>query len=433
MEDQTNNEELLAQLAEFQQILKKLDGTYWHCIKDVWTSTEEPFQGGLAKFQELRGEHEDKDGNKVTKPILENYLALLYICRAGEGTEAILKNDFLDEDGESGYSIETRDSESIKAPEEPAGKANHMSKHLKTLSGVHVRRYNKSKAHLIPEDVNCNKFWYPVLQLALGPHVEVSDSPDHIMRLAKKLHTNKLVFDIDHNHYYDDLKYGIILAIPIFESVAAMREWEYGKPYEMLIVCDESETYRVLGLSGTSTQPHIKNATKPDVRHVTSLLSDATKMLAESMVTNWDALYKGFEETTQKKKMESMLEELLKENKVKVPVEKEVSEPKLYKVSFGDLYNGEEAKKYIPDPLLLLVKATVNLSAVHYSKTKKLLQACLSVSSEESKVSVEGSGDRFNTVEPPQGTNGLDTLPNEIRIVSDHEEDDSSSKVTYCG
>ncbi|KAL7572203.1 hypothetical protein ACA910_011734 [Epithemia clementina (nom. ined.)] len=131
--------------------------------------------------------------------------------------------------------------------------------------------------------------------------------------------------------------------------------------------------------------------------------------------------------------MESMLEELLKENKVKVPVEKEVSEPKLYKVSFGDLYNGEEAKKYIPDPLLLLVKATVNLSAVHYSKTKKLLQACLSVSSEESKVSVEGSGDRFNTVEPPQGTNGLDTLPNEIRIVSDHEEDDSSSKVTYCG
>jgi hypothetical protein len=254
------------------------------------------------------------------------------------------------------------------------------------------------------------------------------------MRLATKLHTNKLVFDMEHNHYYDDLRYGNILAIPIFESVAAMREWEYGKPYEMLIVCDRSDTYQVLGLSVTSKQPHIKNATKPDVRNVTSLLSEATKMLAESMVTNWDALYNGFEETTQKKRMESMLEELLKENKVAVPVEKEVSEPKLYKVSFGDLYNGEEAKKYIPDPLLLLVKAAVNLSAVHYSRAKKLLQACLSLSSEESvnSVSLEGSGDSLNIVEPPQGTSGLGTLPNEIRIVSDHEEDDSSSEVTYC-
>jgi hypothetical protein len=112
MEDHTK-EELLAQIAELQQ---KLDGTYWHCITDVWTSTEERFQGGLAKFQELRGEHEDKDGNKVTKPILKNYQGLLHIYSAGEGIEAKLEDEYLDEDEESVYSIGTHDSESIRPP-----------------------------------------------------------------------------------------------------------------------------------------------------------------------------------------------------------------------------------------------------------------------------------------------------------------------------
>jgi hypothetical protein len=55
------------------------------------STTEEPFQGGLAQFQEVSGE--DKEGIKVT--ILENYQGLiLSIYSVGEGIEAQLKDEW---------------------------------------------------------------------------------------------------------------------------------------------------------------------------------------------------------------------------------------------------------------------------------------------------------------------------------------------------
>lgn len=87
----------------------------------------------------------------------------------------------------------------------------------------------------------------------------------------------------------------------------------------------------------------------------------------------------------------------LKEGQVWVPTSAcgNDDDPKLYKVKFDDLFDTNDAKKYIPDPLLLLIKAAVNLSAYHYGDNCKLRPAC-----NESQIGGE---------------------PSEIRVVSDDE------------
>jgi hypothetical protein len=100
----------------------------------------------------------------------------------------------------------------------------------------------------------------------------------------------------------------------------------------------------------------------------------------------------------------------------------ESEDPRLYKVKFVGLFADEEGKKYIPDPLLLLIKAAVNLSAHHYSTSCKLLPAYMSVSSEESEAP-------FITLKSPEGSSDIDimTAISEIQIVSDEEDDNVSA------
>jgi len=120
--------------------------------------------------------------------------------------------------------------------------------------------------------------------------------------------------------------------------------------------------------------------------------------------------------------MKMMKDKLSKEGEVYVPTRKlgDSEDPRLYKVKFGDLFENEEERKYIPDPLLLLIKAAVNLSAHHYTRDCKLLPACMSVSSEESEA-------LLISLQLPEGSSVIKPTFSEIRIVGDEEDDDASA------
>jgi hypothetical protein len=147
------------------------------------------------------------------------------------------------------------------------------------------------------------------------------------------------------------------------------------------------------------------------------------------------------EDMKQLKKRKDMLEKMKEQlsnesggkGKVRVPTSniRDSEDPRLYKVKFGDLFKTAEGRKYIPDPLLLLIKAAVNLSANHYSGCK-LLPACVAGSSEES-VSSEGSEAPSMASRSPAARASSDVMaPFTEIIVSDKDDDESSgSDITY--
>jgi hypothetical protein len=273
--------------------------------------------------------------------------------------------------------------------------------------------------------------------MVLGTEVEVTDAPEALIEWAARMHTNKLVFANDHIHFFDVLDSGNILAIPVYESLEKVGEWTYQTPYEMLIVCESSETY--FNLHFSFDEVHLENASRNDVDHARTVLSEATMMLADSLVTNWDSHYAKYAGESRFKMMNKMRERLLLEDKVFVPTDQlgDSEEPRLFKVKFGDLFKGEEERKYIPDPLLLLIKSAVNLSAHNYS-TCKLLPACSVVSSEDYLQSHEGSREietafEVSYLQSHEGSREIETTFDEIRIVGDDEDDAVSvaSDITY--
>jgi hypothetical protein len=136
------------------------------------------------------------------------------------------------------------------------------------------------------------------------------------MEWAARLHTNKLVFGMDHKHYFDDLEYGKILAIPLHGSLKQVGNWRYQQPYEMLIVCYSPDTYKEVGISGNEKQ--VEKATGKDLQCATTLLSEATKFLAGSLVENWNYYEtvgnESVEAQKRKKMMQRMKEKIYKED-----------------------------------------------------------------------------------------------------------------------
>jgi hypothetical protein len=113
---------------------------------------------------------------------------------------------------------------------------------------------------------------------------------------------------MDHGGLFDTLRSGNILAVPIFDSLGDVGKWEYKMPYQMLVVCDEANTYRLIGIKGS--EDHVEMANDTDVQRATDLLSEATMLLADSLRINWEKLYKGFDESEQKRCIENMLADL---------------------------------------------------------------------------------------------------------------------------
>jgi len=422
-EEKDEVKDLRRQLAQRNRQLAQFDGTYWNCMGSIWDKKEEDFEGHFVKYKDLR-KNDVSNHYDDLRQLLEHH---------SEGIEAQLPlkpGSVYDAEVDSD-SVSTVDTESgngsARSHHNKAGASdNHTRKNLKTIRGERAAATNMSKAHLLPNDKNCNDFWLPELQMVLGRTADATSAPEEVlMKWAANMHTNKLVFGMKHQHYFDDLKYGTILAIPLYESIDDVGRWRYQDPYELLIVCDSVATYKQVGIGGN--EKHVAMASPEDIKQATSLLSEATKILADSLQVNWQSYYEnvGNESDESKKVVEKMKTKLEtkdgeEKGKVLVPTGKlgEAEDPKLFKVKFADLFVNAEERKYIPDPLLALFKAAVNLSAYHY-KTCKLLPACISVSSEESEM--------------PEGPIDIKAVFAEIRIVRDDEDDDLSvcSGITY--
>ena len=405
---------------------RMMNGSYWSCLNTIWDKKEEGFDGYFVKYKDVR-----KDDTS------EHYSDLRYMLEKNDGFEIDFKfklkegSKYDAEIDSQSFSTRATDSEVGIEREDSGGTKNHTKKHLKTIRGAKISKSNKSKAHLLPNERVCNEYWLPELQMILGRTVDIASAPEIVMEGAARLHTNKLVFGMDHNHYFDDLEYGKILAIPLHESFKDVGNWRYQQSYEMLIVCDSPDTYKEVGIFGN--EKHVAKATGKDLQCATTLLSEATKFLADSLVDNWNYYEtvgnEAVESKKRKKMMQRIKEKIYKEGggkkkkcKVFVPTPKlgESEDPRLYKVKFGDLFPDEEGRKYIPDPLLLLLKAAVNLSAHHYSTSCKLLPTCMSVSSEESEAPLI-------TLKSPEGSSNVMAAISEIRVVSDDEDDNVSA------
>merc|ERR1712176_748329 len=104
--------------------------------------------------------------------------------------------------------------------------------------------------------------------------------------------TNKIAFPGQHNHFYDTLSKGVICTIPIFESMEAMAtKWDYKQGYQMLIVCDSARAYSELKMTNDDLFPHITVASPEEITNATTLVAEMTKVLADSLVSNWDGHY----------------------------------------------------------------------------------------------------------------------------------------------
>ena len=260
--------------------------------------------------------------------------------------------------------------------------------HLKTFLGETKGETQEiSKAHAFPKDKDCNLYWWPMLRIVTG--IDSTDLNRSALDKVAAMKTNKIVFPGPHNHIYDDLKKGVVCTIPIFGSMEEMAtEWRYGEGYEMLIVCDSAKTYRALQIMDDRSFPHITVASPKDVADATSLVAEMMKVMADSLVSNWDSHYNDLDEVGGRKKMLKDMKDILSEDneEVHIPVIKKPTEDiKLYKIDYGILYRGNAVgQKYIHDPFPALIKSAINLSAFFNKRHQhgperqrcKLLPAC---------------------------------------------------------
>ena len=350
----------------------KTAGEYWNGIDQLWDFETASFDGCFdqALYHRLHA--------------VDVYSQLHSFLMSHEGIVTIVKNNesltilSIFEPDE----IEAIDSEKREAGNRTENQA-HERQHLKTFLGHEAAGGAISRAHALPNDKNCNKWWWPMFRMVTG-HSENKFNQDALVKLAA-MRTNKLVFAGEHQHIYDTLKYGVVCAIPIYESFKDLAQWQYEKGFQMLIVCDSAKTYRAIGMLDEDhpTHHHIQMASENDVKAGTLLLEEMTKILADSLVLHWEdgKLYDSFEDDDRKKMMSSMRDILTKHNgnNVEVPKYKlkDGEDPKIYKIDYSLLFpSGDEGAKYIPDPLLLLIKAAINLSNFINSKKDEPFSKC---------------------------------------------------------
>jgi hypothetical protein len=186
---------------------------------------------------------------------------------------------------------------------------------------------------------------------------------------------------------------------------------------------------------------HIQIASKSDVENATRLAGEIMKILADSLVTNWEDHYK-LKDGSWKAMLSVMRGMLRTDNvgQVEIPVYKlrDGEAPKLYTIDYSVLYdNDAEGAKYIHDPFPALIKAAVNLSAFvnkqksdEEKKKCKLLPACSCSSDEESVYSVDivERFDRLVTIVPEKTAPELIGCEVEVHGVSDDDEDEEQAE-----
>jgi len=166
-------------------------------------------------------------------------------------------------------------------------------------------------------------------------------------------------------------------------------DWKHKEPYKVLIACDSLEAYKLF--ARTTEFNHVQWATTEDVELATTVLTETSKILADTLDTHWEPYYsqQGNNRESRVRQLSHLKDLLRKEGKVLVPQIRYISGSKLHygltgqvkliKVNLGMVYRGA-LSAYIPDPWILSFKAASNWSAFAYplyrNKRVKLAPAC---------------------------------------------------------
>lgn len=359
-------------------------------IGDIWEPKAESYAGSYDRALLLR---------RYQKP--EMYERLLDYCSQHKSasetgqlmeewltqTTATVVTNVEDDTEEQVIEVEAKDKAKTKSFVEPFSHAeNEVHKVLISILGG----TNKSRAHLLPEDKECRKFWGKIAELVSGAEIDVNDHGFRkvLVDIIKDFRVNLMVFDGNHAEFFDNLKTGVLLAVPLLKP-EKLAEWKHKVPYEVLIACDSPEAYKLF--ARTTDFEHVQWATTDDIDLATTVLAETSKVLADSLDTHWDQYY-SLQGNTDEFRLQqlSYLKGLLrKEHKVLVPGIKDPSgyklhfgltgQVKLIKVNLGMVYKGDFAA-YIPDPWIVSFKAASNWSAFAYplyrNKRLKLAPAC---------------------------------------------------------
>jgi hypothetical protein len=415
---------------------QKETGKYWDTFENVWVFEPAEYADCFSAASELRKKHPCKLYAEV----------LVHILADGRSIETVLKDEnapsIFERESEASRSFVASGSSSFGSKTKSNRKEdkNHEKLYAKNIIGVRIARGNKTRAHTFPADRVCYRWWWPMYQVVTGSPENYNESA--IQKLGS-MRTSKFIFGGDHNLIYDNLTSGVVCTIPIFDSMEAMAKWEYGDGYKMLIIADSASSYRNLLVAQDTAHDHIQIATQAEVANATNLLAEMMKVMADSLVSNWDSHYSQVEEKDGRKKMLEDMRNLLIDDgihKIHVPIVayQEGADPKLYTIDYAVLYKDchQEGAKYITDPLPALIKSAMNLSyfttAKEYPDKKgcKLLPGCKSSFSsvEESSVHSYDILRLFDSKEenaPEKRFHGLIGTEIEVNVVSEAESDDS--------
>jgi len=365
---------------EIRILSLKTSFTYWSTFDQIWDFDLTAYEGLYEQTLSLRQKNAPRIYNTVHHLLMD-----------GCGIETVLdKNNVfsLTTQTESIVTMESNEMARVDAGNRATREANEK-KHLKNFLGFLKGEGEISKAHGFPNDGDCNLYWWPILRMVTGTHS--ADLNKSALDKMAAMKTNKIAFPGPHNHFYDNLTKGVVCTIPIFESMEAMATtWDYKQGYQMLIVCDSVNAYSELKMPDDAHFPHISVASPEDVTNATTLVAEMTKVLADSLVSNWDGHYKDLDDVGRRKEMLKMMKDILtndNQNRVHIPIIKQptLEEIKLYKIDYKILYaTDSEGQKFIHDPFPALIKSAVNLSAFVNKKLQrvkkkqgcKLLPAC---------------------------------------------------------
>ena len=139
-----------------------------------------------------------------------------------------------------------------------------------------------------------------------------------IVQIISELKSNRFVLAGPRNEIFDDLKKGIVVPIPLL-SQSDIGGWQNGQPYEVLMLCDGSYTYR--GVEKDTDHPHIKWATVADLDLAKEVMSTNTKILADSLCQHRESYHRKrvSHKKARHKALDKLRGELRSSHRVSVP------------------------------------------------------------------------------------------------------------------
>jgi hypothetical protein len=417
-------------------------------IGEVWETDSKLFEGEYAKALLMRRE---------SKPVMYSRILETVIGIHVQTTV----NEVVAADGSVDLEAYLTDSDSVITSESQSmmrnGRRqkkfeNHTVAEKKTKpTGIIDDKHGISRAHLLPADEDCYKYWGKVVQLLCGiPGIEDDSVYKKITEYVRDLKVNLLVLDGQHDEYFDTLQNGFLIPIPLL-SQDDIGRWKTKQAYDVLILCDSADTYQ--RLEKDTQHPHVKWATEDDLKLAEQVLGTNIKILADSLCEHWEEFHnkQGSAATSTKHAELGQLRGELQAQGCHVSVPKLSTNSskrrkmhlnpwnpldkrlRLIKVDYSMVYKGPMAA-YIPDPWLVALKGAINWSAWCHEHNLKLLPACGNADDASSFSGYSGATEALagNTglqnllFQQRTAAHNLDIEGRDVNVVSDDERSESS-------